>query len=243
MIGHAPMGTRTLMLDGRKVPVAHDGSFLIAFDRDVPPAATLVALDDEGRETRRTLTVGQGNWQIENVNAPITGGAASSAEYKARRGAELERIAAARDRMRANASEGWRQEFVWPVVARISGRFGAQRVYRGTPGSYHSGVDLAAGTGTVYVAPADGVVILAASEPYTLEGNLLLIDHGMGLNSAFLHSQRLLVKVGDVVRRGQPIGVVGATGRVSGPHLHWGMKWNDARLDPVTLINLAAPPR
>ncbi len=243
MIGRAPMGTRTLMLDGRKVAFARDGSFLIAFDRDAPPAASLVALDDEGRETRRAIIVGPGNWQIEQVNAPITGGAATGADFKARRGAELARIGAARDAMRAGSSDGWRQEFVWPVVARISGRFGAQRIYRGAPGSYHSGVDLAAGAGTVYVAPADGVVILAASQPYTLEGNLLLVDHGMGLNSAFLHSQRLLVKVGDVVRRGQPIGIVGATGRVSGPHLHWGMKWNDARLDPVTLVNLAAPPR
>lgn len=243
MIGRAPMGTRTLMLDGRPLPFAPDGSFLIAFDRDAPPTSLLLAIDDQGRETLRAIPVGQGNWQIEQVDASITGGAATSAEFKARRGAELARIAAARDLMRPGSSEGWRQSFVWPVVARISGRFGAQRVYRGTPGSYHSGVDLAAAAGTVYVAPADGVVILAADAPYTLEGNLLLIDHGMGLNSAFLHSQRLLVKVGEVVRRGQPIGIVGATGRATGPHLHWGMKWNDARLDPVTLVDLAAPPR
>jgi murein DD-endopeptidase MepM/ murein hydrolase activator NlpD len=241
MIGKAPTGTRTVMLDGRKVPVARDGSFLIAFDRDAPPAAMLVALGEDGVETRRALTVGQGNWQIERVNAPITGDA-TSAEFKVRRGAELERINAARNAMRPGSSDGWRQAFIWPVAARISGRFGSQRIYRGTPGSYHSGVDLAAVAGSTYVAPADGVVILAASEPFTLEGNLLLIDHGMGLNSAFLHSQRLLVKVGDVVRRGQPIGIVGATGRVTGPHLHWGMKWYDARLDPVALVNLAPPP-
>jgi murein DD-endopeptidase MepM/ murein hydrolase activator NlpD len=102
--------------------------------------------------------------------------------------------------------------------------------------SYHTGVDIAAKAGTVFVAPADGVVMLAAEAPFTLEGNLLMIDHGMGLNSAFLHARRLLVKPGEVVRRGQPIGVVGATGRVSGPHLHWGMKWNGARIDPVPLV-------
>ncbi|MFT3968591.1 MAG: M23 family metallopeptidase, partial [Sphingobium sp.] len=237
MIGRAPTGTRTLQLDGQHVPVARDGSFLIAFDRDAPPAATLVAFGEDGSETRRSLSISPGGWQIEHVNASITGGV-TSAEFKRLRAGELQRIAAARDGMKANSSDGWRQEFVWPVVARISGRFGAQRVYRGKPGSYHSGVDLAAAAGTTYVAPADGVVILAATAPYTLEGNLLIVDHGMGLNSAFLHSQRLLVKEGDVVRRGQPIGIVGATGRATGPHLHWGMKWRDARIDPVMLVRM-----
>jgi len=237
MIGRAPTDTRSLTLDGRAVALAPDGGFLIAFDRDAAPDATLIAIAQDGTETRRALTVAPGNWDIQSVNASITG-SASSEEFKRLRGAELERIAAARARMTPGSSDGWRQDFIWPVVARISGRFGSQRIYRGTPGSYHSGVDLAAGAGTTYVAPADGVVILAADAPFTLEGNLLIIDHGMGLNSAFLHSQRLLVKAGEVVRRGQPIGIVGATGRVTGPHLHWGMKWNDARLDPVTLVKL-----
>ncbi len=83
------------------------------------------------------------------------------------------------------------------------------------------------------VAPADGVVILAASSPFTLEGNLLMIDHGMGLNSAFLHLSRIEVKVGDHVRQGQEIARVGATGRASGPHLHWAMMWRGKRIDPM----------
>ena len=123
------------------------------------------------------------------------------------------------------------------MKARISGRFGSQRIYRGTPGSYHTGVDLAGGAGTIYVAPADGVVVLAASSPFTLEGNLLMIDHGMGLNSAFLHASKLLVKEGDVVRQGQPLGIIGSTGRATGPHLHWSMKWHDARIDPELLVS------
>ncbi len=84
-------------------------------------------------------------------------------------------------------------------------------------------------------ALADGVVILAAPAPFTLEGNLLMIDHGMGLNSAFLHLSRIDVKPGERVRQGQPVGAIGATGRATGPHLHWGMKWNDARIDPLLL--------
>ncbi|MCE7795947.1 M23 family metallopeptidase [Sphingobium sufflavum] len=241
--GQLLRGGVALSLDGRAVPLTADRAFVIAFDRDAPATATLgVTLERGCGAFDVPLSVAPANWDIQSVNASITGGV-SSAEFQARRAPELESIAAARARMTPGSSEGWRQAFVWPVVARISGRFGSQRIYRGTPGSYHSGVDLAAPAGTIYVAPADGVVILAASTPYTLEGNLLLIDHGMGLNSAFLHSQRLLVKAGEVVRRGQPIGMVGATGRATGPHLHWGMKWQDARIDPITLVDAADPPR
>ena len=86
------------------------------------------------------------------------------------------------------------------------------------------------------MAPADGIVVLAAAQDFTLEGRLLMIDHGMGLNSAFLHCSELLVNEGDYVKKGQVIGKVGMTGRASGPHLHWGMKWNNARVDPKLLI-------
>jgi murein DD-endopeptidase MepM/ murein hydrolase activator NlpD len=147
---------------------------------------------------------------------------------------ELARINAAR--AKDTGATGWRQQFIWPVKGRISGMFGSQRVYRGEPGAYHSGMDIATGgSGTPFVAPADGVVILAAKQPFTLEGHLLMIDHGMGLNSAFLHCSALLVEEGDTVKQGQLIGRIGATGRVTGPHLHWGMKWRDSRIDPILL--------
>ncbi len=130
-------------------------------------------------------------------------------------------------------SQGWRQTFLWPAVGRISTLFGSQRIYAGEPGAYHSGIDIARPTGTIVLAPADGVVILATPRPFTLEGNLVLIDHGMGLNSAFMHLSRIDVKLGERVHRGQPIGAVGRSGRATGPHLHWGLRWNDARLDPL----------
>jgi murein DD-endopeptidase MepM/ murein hydrolase activator NlpD len=232
--GQAPRGTRSVLFNGAEVPLTPDGFFLMGFDRDAENSASLVAVYSDGRRTERYLAVTPGNWRVENVAANPTGGAGTSAEFQARRGPELARINAAR--ARANNSNGWRQEFIRPVAGRISGLFGAQRIYNGIAGSYHSGMDIAARSGTVFVAPADGVVTLAATDAFTLEGHLLMIDHGMGLNSAFLHSSELLVKEGDVVRQGQPIGKVGMTGRTSGPHLHWGMKWNAARIDPRPLI-------
>lgn len=230
----APRGALSVLLNGTELPLTADGFFLMGFDRDAENSASLVATFSDGRRTERYLPVTPGNWRIEKVAANPTGGAATSAEFQARRGPELARINAAR--AASNASNGWRQEFMRPVAGRISGLFGAQRIYNGTPGSYHSGMDIAAPTGTIFIAPADGVVTLAAADAFTLEGHLLMIDHGMGLNSAFLHCSELLVKEGDAVRQGQPIGKVGATGRASGPHLHWGMKWNAARIDPMLLI-------
>ena len=230
--GTVPGGTIALTLDGVPVEVAPDNRFLIAFDRDAGRAATLAARLDDGRTVTAALTITPRAWQIENVAVAPRPGALPSAEYERRRAIELARIAAAR--RIGSSSQGWRQDFVWPVFGRISGRFGAQRFYRGTPGSYHSGIDISTGqSGSAFVAPADGVVILAADAPFTLEGNLLMIDHGNGLNSAFLHSSKLLVMTGDIVRRGQAIGLIGMSGRATGPHLHWSLKWREARLDPI----------
>ncbi len=231
LVGTAPAGTVALKLDAQLVPVDADGRFLIAFDRDAAPTARLIARLPDARTIERTLTVAPRAWQIERIDAPMRPTKSTEA-FLALRKPELEAIAAAREIV--TDAQGWRQRFIWPRIGRISGLFGSQRVYQGTPGTYHGGVDVAGATGVPVMAPADGVVILAAADkPFTLEGHLLMIDHGHGLNSAFLHLSRIEVKVGDPVAQGQRIGAVGATGRATGPHLHWGMKWNEARIDPM----------
>ncbi len=232
MLGTAPSGTVRLALDGHAIPVAPDGRFIIAFDRDAGPAATLMATVADGRSVTQTLSVAPRAWRIERLDR-VAKYPVPSADFQRRRPAELAQIEAARSI--ESKVDGWRQKLVWPVTGRISGLFGAQRIYRGEPGSYHSGVDVARPTGTSVSTPADGIVVLAAASPFTLEGNLLIIDHGMGLNSAFLHLSRIDVRIGDRVRQGQKVGAIGATGRVSGPHLHWAMKWRDARIDPLLI--------
>ncbi len=229
----APVGG-TLTLDGVAVPVAPDGQFIIGLDRDHGATALLrLASPDGAPPLEQRLDVRPGNWSIQQVNAPARGAASSDADFNRRRPGEIAQMAAARRTV--VTSEGWRQRFIWPVRGRISGVFGSQRIYQGTPGNYHNGVDVAAPTGTAYVAPADGVVILAATTPFTLEGYLLMIDHGMGLSSVFLHSSRLDVATGDVVRQGQTLGAVGATGRTTGPHMHWAMRWNGAKIDAASV--------
>jgi murein DD-endopeptidase MepM/ murein hydrolase activator NlpD len=228
--GTAPHGTAALTLDGKNVLVASDGRFILGFDRDHPPQALLVARLADGRMVQRPVRVSPRSWRVERVNVAQR---PPTAEFLRIRQGELARIAAARTGN--SGSEGWRQRFIWPARGRISGVFGSQRIYRGEPGAYHSGVDVAAGAGASVVAPADGVVVLAGPPAFSLEGNLVIVDHGMGLNSAFLHLARVDVREGQGVRQGQAIGTVGATGRATGPHLHWGMKWGEARIDPQQL--------
>lgn len=231
--GRVSAGVHSLTLDGKPVPVAPDGGFLIGFDRDAGAEAELVATFADGQRIIRPIAVAAGRWRLEHINAPYRGSASSDADFARRRPAELAAIAAARSK--EVESDGWRQAFRWPVTGRLSGFFGAQRIYQGKPGAYHSGTDIAVPAGTPFVAPADGVVTLAAETPFTLEGHLLIVDHGMGLSSAFLHCQRLDVKVGDRVVQGQRLGTVGRTGRATGPHMHWGLSWRGSRLDPGKL--------
>lgn len=234
VLGTAPRGTTLLMLDGSPVPMAADGRFLIAFDRDAPMGSELVATLENGSQLRESLTIAPRAWNISRLDG-VAKVPMGQPAYDRLRPAEVAAINAAR-RMQTDAA-GWRQSFLWPVTGRISTLFGSQRIYKGgEAGSYHSGIDIARPAGTVVLAPADGVVILATDHPYTLEGNMIMIDHGMQLNSALMHLSQIDVTVGQHVRRGQPIGRVGATGaRVTGPHLHWGLKWREARVDPLLL--------
>lgn len=236
--GKAPAGTVALKLDGQDVAFDAERRFIIAFDRDAPPSARLEARLADGRIVAQPMTVAPRAWRIERINAPMRPTKNTEA-FMAIRLPELEQIAAAR--AVTTGAQGWRQPFRWPQTGRISGLFGAQRIYQGTPGAFHGGVDIAGATGTPMMAPADGVVVLATEKPFTLEGNLLIIDHGMGLNSAFLHLSRIDVRVGDRVAQGQRVGAIGATGRATGPHLHWAVKWNAARIDPMLLAGAITP--
>ena len=237
--GQAPPGTTALALAGTPVDIARDGRFFIAFDRDSPPQLQLTAHRGDGGMVSRNLGIAPCAWQIEHIPIGPKPGTPPSEAYALLRSGELARINAAR--AVDHAADGWRQKFIWPVYGRLSGKFGSQRIYNGVPGNYHSGLDIATGTsGTPFVAPADGMVTLAAQSPFSLEGKLLIIDHGMGLNSAFLHCSSHAVREGDVVRQGQYIANIGKTGRATGPHLHWSIKWRDFRLDPLLFVGPTA---
>lgn len=230
--GKVSASTKSLSFDGEELKIGPDREFFVAFDRDSSGSAKLVQAFEDGTSRTETLTITPRKWQISRVNVPRGRGRNLEAYWK-KREPEYNAIVAAR--AKSSDTDGWKQEFIWPVKGRISGYFGRQRIYAGEPGSYHSGIDIAPGNGVPYVAPADGVVTLARMG-FSLEGGLIIIDHGNGLNSAFLHSSKIAVKEGQRVKQGEYIGNVGATGRASGPHLHWGLKWGKSRLDPLLFV-------
>ncbi|MEM7779670.1 MAG: M23 family metallopeptidase [Pseudomonadota bacterium] len=229
--GQVPSNTVSAMLGEQALEIASDGAFFAAFDRDAGDTITLTATLSNGDRVAEVLTLSDREWQIQRVNVARRKLRDPEAYWRAR---EPEHNAIVAARAIETDAQGWRQDFIWPVTGRISGAFGNQRIYRGEPGGYHSGVDIASPTGTPFVAPADGVVVLARTG-FSLEGGLIIIDHGGGLNSAYLHAHRIHVEEGQAVKQGEHIGDVGSTGRSTGPHLHWGLKWNDARFDPILL--------
>jgi murein DD-endopeptidase MepM/ murein hydrolase activator NlpD len=229
--GVAPPGMVSLTLDGAPVAVARDGAFVIAFDRDAAASAELVATTRDGVTLSRTLAIAPRAWNISRLSSlpkyPVP-----SADFARLRPPETAAIAAAR--AIPITADGWRQAFAWPATGRISTLFGSQRIYaNGEAGSYHSGIDIAVPEGTPVLAPADGVVILVSDHPFLLEGNLLMIAHGMGLDSALMHLSRIVVAPGQRVTRGQLVAYSGRTGRVTGPHLHWSLRWRTAKIDPL----------
>ena len=186
-----------------------------------------------GRMEPVSIAVTPRDWPVEHVNGVPPKTVNPPPEIAARIQREQALVTAARER--DDERTDFALPFQWPVQGRISGRFGNARVYNGQPGAGHSGMDIAAPDGTPVKAPAGGVVTFASPDLY-LTGGTVLLDHGHGVSSNFLHLSRIDVKVGDRIEPGQVIGAVGATGRATGPHLHWGMNWFDTRIDPLLVL-------
>ncbi len=232
VIGKVPAGSR-VEYAGRTLRTTGYGSVVFGVGRDQAAPVTVDVTRPDGSRTSATIAVGARDFPVQRVDGvpPTTVDPPPAIAERIRR--EQAQVTAAR--VRDDARADFAQRFIWPVQGRISGRFGNQRVYNGKPGSPHSGMDIAAPTGTAIKAPAAGIVTFAGPDLY-LTGGTVLLDHGHGISSNFLHLSRLDVKAGDRVEQGQVIGAVGATGRATGPHLHWGMNWFDVRIDPLLVL-------
>lgn len=232
VIGRTTPGS-TVVLDGRTVRVAPDGLFVIGFHRDAPASAELLVTGPGGGSERRSLAVTPRSYDIQRIDGLPPRMVTPPAEVLERIRRENARIAALREIDRPEPM--FRSGFVWPATGRISGVYGSQRILNGEAKQPHYGVDVAAPVGTPIKAPADGVVTLAEADLYYTGGTVIL-DHGHGLSSAFLHLSSVAVKPGDRLRQGDVLGALGATGRVTGPHLDWRMNWFESRIDPQLLV-------
>ncbi|MBV6272247.1 M23 family metallopeptidase [Alcaligenaceae bacterium CGII-47] len=233
VLGKVPPQSQVL-LGERSLDVTAYGTVVFGVARDAVGPVQLRISPPGGDTQLVAVIVKPRDWPIERVNGVPPKTVSPPREIAERIQREQARVAQAR--ATSDHGTGFAQAFIWPVKGRISGRFGNQRVYNGIPGAAHSGMDIAAPKGTPIQAPADGRVVFADADLY-LTGGTVLIDHGYGIGSNFLHLSRLSVKVGDTVVQGQVIGYVGATGRATGPHLHWGMSWFDVRIDPLLVLD------
>ena len=231
--GTVPRGTK-VTFDERQVHVSPDGRFVIGIARERTTPVRL-QLDPPGLEVERVreIAVTRRDFPLERING-VPESTVNPPPAIAERIAD-EQAQVARARTRNDARDDWNTPFIWPVTGRVSGVFGSQRIYNGTPKSPHSGLDVAAKEGTPIKAPAAGIVTFADPDLY-LTGGTVLIDHGHGVSSSFLHLSRIDVKVGERVEQGQVFGLVGMTGRATGPHMHWGLNWFDTRVDPRLLL-------
>lgn len=232
VIGRAPPGT-AVSLQGRRLSVSREGVFLMGFGRDAPPTERLDVAYPDGSVEHRELKITQRDYPTERINGLEPSQVTPPEEVLARIRREQARIEAARE-LDAPRTD-FTTSFIRPVPGRISGVFGSQRILNGKSRRPHYGVDFAVARGTPIKAPAPGVVTLVDKDMY-FSGGTVILDHGHGLSSVFIHMSRIDVKEGQRVEQGGVIGAVGATGRATGPHLHWGVNWFQERLDPQLLL-------
>jgi len=215
-------------LDGQSVRVSKNGHFVIGFGRLQPENALLSLRYPDGRTLKKHLTIRQRRFAIQRINGLPEKKVSPPPALKKRIHAEALQVKAAR----AYDSElpWFSQPFIWPLKGPITGVYGSQRILNGKPRWPHYGVDVAAPKGTIVRATAAGIVRLAHPDMY-LSGATLIIDHGLGVSSSYLHLSKILVQVGQRVKQGQAVAKVGASGRVTGPHLDWRVNWFKTRLD------------
>ncbi|WP_305790604.1 M23 family metallopeptidase [Candidatus Endoriftia persephone] len=231
-IAQVEPGTQ-VRVDGKPVRVSEEGIFIIGFSRENPLQSEIRLIAPDGSEHKELISIGKRSYKIQRIDGLPQSKVTPPKRDWERIRKETAQIKAARklDEPRTDFLKG----FILPVKGRISGVYGSQRILNGKPKRPHSGLDLAASEGAPVVAPADGVITLAHPDMF-YSGGTLLLDHGHGLTTSYLHLSRLLVEQGQRVRQGEVIGEVGMTGRATGPHLHWGLNLFEKRLDPQLLL-------
>jgi biotin carboxyl carrier protein len=233
--GTVAPGTK-VTLNQELLGVSHEGVVVFGLGRDARESAILRTESEYSCE--QVLKVAKREYRIQQVDGVPQRTVTPDAKHLDRilREARLVKKSRLVNTPRSDFLKG----FHWPLHGPITGVYGSQRVYNGTRGRPHFGVDIAAPAGTQVSAPAPGRVVLAEKDLF-FSGGTLIIDHGMEVFSSYLHLSKILVSVGDWVEPGMMLAAVGATGRVTGPHLDWRMNWRDQRVDPQLLVEPMIP--
>ena len=240
LVGQVEPGTKVELNVGRKqsrnfrpIHVEKDGSFVFGLGRNAPKEIELITVNGDGQVKNYTFEVLQREYREQRIEGVPQKTVTPPAEVLDRIRRETAMVKKARS---GNSSlRDFLAGFVTPLDGIVTGVYGSRRVYNGTPGRPHYGVDIAAPTGTAVVAPAPGVVKLVHNDMF-YSGGTLIIDHGQGITSTYIHLSEVVVAEGQKVKTGDLIARVGASGRATGPHLDWRINWFDVRLDPALVM-------
>lgn len=224
---------KSVSLNGKSLKLADNGLFVFGFGRDAKPVHTLSWVDKSGKSHSQDLVITLRDYNIDK----ITGVAKKYVSPPKAVSERISREAVAVRKARAINSdlEYFLQPVLRPAEGRISGVYGSQRYFNGEPRRPHFGLDIANKTGSPVYAPISGTVVFAEPDLY-YSGGTLILDHGHGVTSTYIHLSKLDVKVGDKITQGMKVAEIGATGRVTGPHLDWRFNWQGERLDPALLM-------
>ena len=222
-----------VFIDGNAVRVSKDGQFLVGFGRDAKLDWKLVVKHPDGSLFASTVNISEREYEIQRIDGLPPSMVTPSEEDLKRIRADVAVVRAAR------TIDDDRTDFLeninWPVHGIITGVYGSQRILNGEPRRPHFGIDIHAPTGTPVRAPASGIVTVAHPDMY-FSGATMIIDHGHGLSSTFLHLDQIVVEKGDYVKKDQVVATVGSSGRSTGPHLDWRLNLFSARLDPQLIV-------
>ena len=223
----------TVQFLGRTVKVSPQGDFVVGLGRDAKPVAKLFESMPNGDSKEYTFSVTQREYREQRIEGvpKKTVHVPEEALTRIRKEVKLTKAA----RKIHSTRQDFLSSFIWPAKGIISGVYGSRRVYNGVPKRPHYGVDIAAPQGSPVIAPASGLITLVHKNMY-FSGGTIIMDHGHGISSTFIHLHKSHVKEGDVVEQGQLIAEIGTTGRSTGPHLDWRMNWFTQRLDPQLLM-------
>jgi murein DD-endopeptidase MepM/ murein hydrolase activator NlpD len=205
---------------------------VVGIDLFTKPGAYNLDIFENGTVLSRVVTVIKKKYPVQRLTLPKDM-VELSPENEARVEREQKEIAA----LWPNETErDWHGDFVNPRPGKIVTKFGVRRILNKIPKSPHSGVDVEAEEGEEVRAPNNGIAVLTDTLFYS--GNSIFLDHGQGIYTMFFHLSKILVQPGQAVKKGDVIGLVGSTGRSTGAHLHWGVRMQGARVDPLELIHL-----
>ncbi len=234
VVGKAQPGS-TVTLNGNKLMVSSQGHYTFGFSRDDQQTYQLVVIDKNGDRAEKTLTPEKRSYNIQRIEGIKKSIMQPNPEAIARAKQDSKQVKQARQV--ASSLEYFAQGFIAPMQGIVTGVYGSQRVYNGVPKSPHFGIDYAGDKGDPVKAPASGTVTMWVPDMF-YSGGTMIIDHGHGISSTFLHLSDAYVKKGDSVEQGQVVAAVGASGRATGPHLDWRINWFGVRIDPALVLKL-----